>query len=274
MAADKPILSLAEFLSKPSQGHPEESSTPEAVTPALPRKELNDVPVESLAVQPESRLILLTDPRGPGADRMRYLRMQLRAFKSATKLQSLVITSAVPGEGKSTLTVNLATTLAEGEKKPVLVIEADLHQPSLAGILSLSPIEGLAECIEHALNPLAAIRRLEPLNWYLLQAGVPSSNPTGLIQSDGFAKVLAALTPLFEWILIDTPPVAPLTDALSIARQADAALLVVRADTTPRELVEEAVTELGPDRVAAIVLNGAQGLNRLYSKYSKYYGKR
>lgn len=274
MAAEKPILSLAEFLSKPTPDQREEPSSPEPVPPAQPRKELNDVPVETVAVQPESRIANLTDPRSPGADRMRYLRMQLRAFKAATKLQTLVITSAVPGEGKSTLTLNLATALAEGEKKPVLVIEADLHQPSLAAILGVSPREGLAESIEHALNPLAAIRRLEPLNWYLLQAGVPASNPTGLIQSDGFAKVLTALTPHFEWILIDTPPVAPLTDALSIARQADAALLVVRADSTPRELVEEAVTELGPDRLAAIVLNGAQGLNRLYSKYSKYYGKR
>jgi Mrp family chromosome partitioning ATPase len=94
------------------------------------------------------------------------------------------------------------------------------------------------------------------------------------LQSASFARILEKLSPYFEWILIDTPPLAPLSDALLLSRQADATLLVVRADRTTREEVAKAVELLGPGRVAGIVLNGAQELNRLYSKYSGYYGKK
>lgn len=273
MAAEKPIISLAEYLSKPSKHAIEPGPAPVDGASSSRKASFSDIPAESTNIPPESRLVVMTDPRSPGADRIRYLRMQLRGLQAAAKLQSLVITSAIPEDGKSTLTMNLATALAEGGKKPVLVLEADLHQPSLAKALGLPPREGLAECLEKALDPLKAIRRVEPLNWYLLQAGSPESNPTELLQSGGFPKMLAVLAPHFDWILIDTPPVAPLTDALSLVREADAAVLVVRADVTPREAVEDAVAELGTERLAAIVLNGAQDLNRLYSKYSRYYGK-
>jgi Mrp family chromosome partitioning ATPase len=78
----------------------------------------------------------------------------------------------------------------------------------------------------------------------------------------------------FDWILIDTPPVAPLTDAVSLSRHVDGTLLVVRAGCTPQEAVKEALTLIGPKHVLGIVFNAAESLNRLYSQYYGYYDKK
>ncbi len=180
----------------------------------------------------------------------------------------------MPEDGKSTIAMSLATNLSEQGQRTVLLIEADLHKPALARSLGLRPRPGLAECLEDGLDPLSQLRKVEPLGWYSLQAGSPRGNPTELIQSDALKALMERLTPYFEWILIDTPPVLPLTDALSFSRQVDATLLVVRADRTPREAIEQALTVIGRKHVLGIVLNGAEGLGRLYSQYYRHYGKK
>jgi Mrp family chromosome partitioning ATPase len=171
----------------------------------------------------------------------------------------------------SSAVLNLATALAERGARRVLVIEADLHRPSLADSLGITASPGLAECIEAGLDPLSRIQRIEPLQWYLMHAGHPTVNPSDLMHSPALQGVMEKLAAYFDWILMDTPPVAPLSDALSLSQVADASLLVVRADRTPRESVEDAIALLGPNRLAGIVFNGAESLNRLYSKYSGYY---
>jgi capsular exopolysaccharide synthesis family protein len=236
--------------------------------------ELLQVPVEEVRVQPELRIALLTEPRSPGADRFRYLRMRLREMKAAVNLQKLLITSPLPQDGKSTVVLNLATALAEEGKRRVLVIEADLYHPTLAQRLELSPRPGLGECLEKDLDPLSALDRLQPLGWYLLRAGKSNANPTELLQSEAFSKVMQRFSPYFEWILIDTPPVAPLTDAVSVSRHVDACMLVVRAGCTPQEAVNQALSLLGQKHVLGIIFNAAEGLNRVYSDYYGYYGKK
>src|SRR6202022_3963639 len=119
----------------------------------------------------------------------------------------------------------------------------------------------------------SAIRRVEPLNWYLLPAGSPAANPTELLQTPALSAVMQKLSPYFDWILIDSPPILPLTDALMLQRQSDATLLVVRAGATPDESVEEAIALVGRQNIAGVVLNGIEGLDRLYGKYG-YYGKK
>jgi capsular exopolysaccharide synthesis family protein len=156
----------------------------------------------------------------------------------------------------------------------VLVIEADLYNPTLAQRLGLSPHPGLGECLEKGLDPLSVLHRLQPLGWYLLRAGVSTANPTELLQSESFSKVLQAVSPYFDWILVDTPPVAPLTDAVSLSRHVDASMLVVRAGHTPQEAVRQALSLLGQKHVLGIIFNAAEGLNRVYSDYYGYYGKK
>lgn len=234
--------------------------------------DLGQIPVEMVQITPEQRLIVISEPRSPGADRFRYLRMRLRDLRGKAELKSLVITSPTPQDGKSTVAMNLATVLAESGRRQVLLVEADLHRPSLAKTLEVPTLPGLADCLEIGLDPLKAIRKIEPLHWYLLQAGTPQVNATELLQMESLPALLDTLKSHFDWVIVDTPPVAPLTDALCISRLVDAVLLVLRAGKTPQELVHDALGLLGPGKVAGLIFNGAEELNRLYDKYAGYYG--
>jgi succinoglycan biosynthesis transport protein ExoP len=232
--------------------------------------QLNQVSVEEVRLHPGVRIVLHSNPISPGADRFRYLKMCLREASHAGKLKTLLITSPLPQDGKSTITMNLATALAEGGKRTVLVIEADLHHPTLTEQLSLEVRPGLMECLAEGLSPTSALRRLEPLGWYLLPAGEPCRNPTELLQSEVLADIVQELSQHFDWILIDSPPVVPLTDAISLARHANATLLVAREGRTPDEAIERSIALLGRQRVLGIVLNGVENLERLYSGYYGY----
>jgi capsular exopolysaccharide synthesis family protein len=236
--------------------------------------DLGKIPVETVEIKPEQRLIVLSEPRSPGADRFRYLRMRLRELRGKGQLKSLVITSPTPQDGKSTVSMNLATVLAESGRRQVLLVEADLHRPSLAKTLEVPALPGLAECLESGLDPLEAIRRIEPVHWYLLQAGKPQGNPTELLQTASLPAVFDTLTTHFDWVIVDTPPMLPLTDALCLSRLTDAVLLVLRAGKTPQETVHEALGLLGPGKVAGLIFNGAEELAKLYEKYAGYYGQK
>ncbi len=263
--------------STPKCAHPTETELPkqEAGKVAEDIQNLNPlerIPVEEVDVDPLGKIVFYTDPRGVAADRFRFLRMRIRELSEARKLKSLLVTSALSLDGKSTVSLNLATALAERGQSPVLLLEADLYHPTLAERLGLKAAPGLAECLSSGLAPLSVVRRIEPLSWYFLPAGRQLADPSDLLHGDGFATIMQALLPHFRWIVIDSPPVVPVADALALARQADASLLVVRAGQTPTDAVEAALESLGPKHVMGVILNGVEGLDRLYSKYNKYYG--
>ena len=229
--------------------------------------------VEKANLSPENRLVYYVDPRHPAADRFRLLRMRLKAHWSTGKLKKLLITGPLAHDGKSTVVLNLATALAERGKRRVLVIDADLHHSSLAERLRFKPWAGLTEClIDPETSPFSAIRCIEPLGWYLLPAGEPRRNPTELLQAPGFGQMMQKLSSCFDWILIDSPPVIPLTDSLSLQQHVDARLLVVRAGQTPREAVEQTIALLGKKNIVGVVLNGVEARDNLYYQY--YDGNR
>jgi protein-tyrosine kinase len=237
-----------------------------AATTTLP-----EFAVETAHLGAENRLIYYNDPRSPAADRYRLLRMRLKELRRTGKLKKILVTGALAHDGKSTVVLNLATALAERGKHSVLVIEADLHHSSLAGNLKLKPWAGLSEClIDDTVPPLSAIRRIEPLGWHLLPAGEPRRNPTELLQTAALGQLIQSLSPCFDWILIDSPPVIPLTDSLSLQQHADGSLLVVRAGQTPREAVEQTIALLDKKNILGIVLNGVEAHNHLYYQYNEY----
>ncbi len=235
--------------------------------------EFDRIPVDEVHLDVANRIVLYTDPQGLAADRFRFLRLRLRERAQTAKLKTILVTSPLPQDGKSTVALNLATALSEHGARKVLLLEADLYHATIAGNLGLPARAGLATCLEKGLDPMSAIRRLEPLSWYLLPGGEAHDNPTELLHSDRFSTIMETLSPHFDWIIIDSPPITPVTDALSLMRHADAALLVVRAGSTPQASVKAACALLGPKNIIGIVLNGVEGLNRLYSKYYGRYGK-
>lgn len=260
-AAPEKVITFANAAPTALADHPHATNT------AAPARE--EFPTEEARLTPEARLVYFDDPHSPAADRIRLLRMRLKEFWAAGKLKKLLITGPLAHTGKSTLVLNLATALAERGKYSVLVLEADLHHPSIGSILKLKPWSGLTECLmSEAASPLSAIRRIEPLGWYLLPAGEPCGrNPTELLQSNTFGQIVKSLSPYFDWILIDSPPVVPLTDSLLLQSQADASMLVVQAGETPRSAVEQTIGLLGKQNILGIVLNGVQTSNHLYYQY-------
>lgn len=248
------------------------SPQPPAIEKAPIRPELADIIPEDTRVPATSRLVYHTAPESAGADRFRYLRMRLNELWNTGRLKTLLITSPLPGDGKSTVALNLSTALAEGGRKNVLLLEADMHHASITALLGLDTRDGLAECLERDVNPLQVIRRIDTLSLYVLAAGRAQGNPSELLQGPAISSTLQKLSPIFDWILIDAPPVMPLTDALSLRSQASAALLVARAGCTSRAAIEESMQLLGKQHVVGIVLNQARDLDRIYSKYYSYGG--
>lgn len=232
---------------------------------------LQQVPIETIQIRSEDCIFAHTDPRGPAADRLRFLRMRLNQVWNPEKLKKLLVTSPLPHEGKSTITLNLAVTLAEQGNRPVLLLEGDLQRPALSRELGLDSRPGVAECLERDADPYSLIRRIEPIGCYILPAGKPRGNPSELLQREALPKMMESLSRYFDWILIDSPPVAPLTDTLSWKELADATLLLARAGITPTRAVDEALNLLGRKHVLAIILNGVEGIDRLYKKYYKAY---
>jgi capsular exopolysaccharide synthesis family protein len=265
---------IFEALRRSQQASGEPSLSPRPLPEALEAVPgLQSVATERVHISSESRVIVHTHPSSLGADRFRLLGTRLRELRAGVRRKTLLLTSPLPQDGKSTVALNLATVLADHGKRPVLLLEADFYRPSLSRLLGLGKGLGLAECLQDDSDPLVALRRIEPLGWYFLPAGRPVSQPTELVQSERLAPLVATLAAHFDWILVDSPPTTPVADILALKAQADGCLLVIRAGQTPRETVEEAVRQLGREHVLAIILNGAEGLDRRYSKYyGKYYG--
>lgn len=234
--------------------------------------ELDVITADVAQIERSSRIAVHDDPRGPCADRFRLLRLRLNERWNAETMKTLLITSPLPNDGKSTVALNLATALSERGNRMVLLIGADLHRPALTERLGLPERPGLAECLEDGLKPLSAIRRVEPLGWYLLPAGKARGNPTELLQGGSIAQIKQELSRHFDWILIDSPPAIPLADVLALKQRSDASLLVIRAGRTPTEMVERSVTLLGRKHVLGMVLNGIEHFDPAYSKYYSSYG--
>ena len=229
------------------------------------------VATEVSPLPPESRIVVHSDPRSAGADRFRLVRIRLKNLQATRGLKSLLITSPLPEDGKSTVALNLATVLSENGKHPVLLLEADVYRPSILKKLGLKLWYGLTECYKRGSDPMMAVRRIDPLGFYLLPAGRPADDGVSLLQSNFTSQLIKRLSSnFFKWILIDSPPTMPIADILVLKGLADGTLLVARAGRTPREAIEETTRYLGRDHVIGIILNDVKGLEATYSQYYGY----
>lgn len=231
--------------------------------------------VPSVEASDVSRIVGYLSPATSAADRFRLLRMRLRMLRSLAPLKTILVTSPLPRDGKSTVSMNLAMTLTEKRSKNVLLIDFDLHRGSVTEQLNLEDARGVSECLQSGADPLALIRRVDPLGFFALsRGGCGSDIPSELLLPSALTPFFAAIVPEFDWIIIDSPPVLPLADALSIAQSTDGTLLVARAGKTPAKAVEEAIGLLGRKSLLGILLNGAEERHKGYYKYQSYYKDR
>lgn len=174
-------------------------------------------------------------PRSAVAESYRAFRAAL-LLSRAGGLKSLMITSCLPGEGKSSTAVNLAIVLGQLGKRVVL-IDADLHRPRLHEIFHISNRVGLVSVLAEDLDATRAIITTDMPGVFLVPSGPATPNPSGLLASDAMTKFLELAALNFDYVIIDAPPVAPVADALVIGNQIDGAVLCVRGAKTPRDQV-------------------------------------
>jgi capsular exopolysaccharide synthesis family protein len=229
-------------------------------------------PFQSLSVSlpPHSRLICLTAKDSLGAEKFRFLGVRLRQFQQGRPLKKVLITSTIPEEGKSTISGNLAATLARKQKQKILLLEGDLRRPSLCHQFGLSKLPGLSEWLQGPPGPIANIYYLEGPGFWFLPAGHPPDNPLELMQSGRLSELMDRLTAGFDWIVIDSPPVLPLADTTVWTRVADGILLVTREGTTEKRQLVRGLQVLEQSKLLGVVLNSSK--NTDHKNYYQRYG--
>ena len=181
------------------------------------------------------------------------------------------VTSSMRGEGKSTTSVNLSYVLAEKGSR-VLLIDGDLRLPSVAKKLEIDNIPGLADLLRGRGAKMDEFRSHMLDNWYVLPAGTIPPNPSELLGSGRMANVLNQLRQMFDYIVIDLPPVNLVSDAISISSLISGLIVVIREDYTEKKELENCFRQLKLSNVNILgcVMNGTKSGSGAYSKYRKY----
>lgn len=213
-----------------------------------------------------SRLICYSNPRSQVSEAYRTLRTNIHF--TASNLQTMIVTSAEPGEGKTTTISNLAIVFAQSGKK-VLLLDGDLRKPSVHRVFRLSNTNGLSDVLLGQIEVEEAIQRIDEIGMDVIPAGKSPDTPTELISSSRMREVLAWLTMRYDLVLIDTPPLLPVTDSQVFSTFVDGVLIVIRSGKARREHVKKAKSLL--DHVGAKVIGVVLNDKKRGSKDRAYY---
>ncbi len=214
-----------------------------------------------------------SDTHSPRVEAFRVLRTNLQFLDVDLDAKVFVITSSVPGDGKTTTASNLAVTLAQSGQR-VALVEADLRRPRVAEYLHLEGAVGLTTVLVGRVELDEALQPYGQHGLTVLTSGATPPNPAELVQSQAMSDVLGKLKARFDVIIVDAPPLLPVTDAAPLTAQSDGALLVVRHGRTTRDQVRGSVERLGlvNGRLLGVVLNMSPARTDSYYGYGYGYG--
>nr|MDQ2970695.1 polysaccharide biosynthesis tyrosine autokinase [Acidobacteriota bacterium] len=226
------------------------------------------------AGEPSIELLPHRQPRSIIAERYRAFRISL-LMSRAGGLKSILVTSAFSKEGKTATAVNLAVVLAQLGKR-VLLVDADLHRPRLHEIFHVSNRTGLVSILAENLNPERAVARTEISDLFLVPAGPSTPNPSGLLSSEAMGSFLDLARLNYDYVILDGPPVLPVSDSLVVGYKTDGAVVCIRGGETPRENVAKAIAKLrrGGVWILGALINNVVEDADTYGKYQyddKYY---
>lgn len=221
-------------------------------------------------------VVVLQEPTSVISEAFRALRTAVLFSTPGAPPKVVLLTSATSGEGKSVTSLNLAATLAESGSR-VLLIDADLRRPTCHRSLGTGNARGLSTFLSGQATLAEVVVPLDKPRLDFLPAGPTPPNPAELVGSARMRDALAGLRDEYEFVLIDSPPVVPVTDGVVLSREADAVVLVVKGHDTPLELVRRARDHLGVANahlIGAVINNVDLGWGDLYfySRYTGYYG--
>lgn len=204
-------------------------------------------------------------------EQYRRLAAVLHDAQANTGLRVVMIASALSGEGKTLTASNLALTLSESYQRRVLLIDADLRKPTLHQVFRIESTLGLSTGLESPTETKLTVHQVSP-KLSVLPAGRPTSDPMAGLISDRMRRLIEEARETFDWVIIDTPPVVLIPDANLLAAMVDATVLVIRANSTPHNLVKRAAEAIGARRIIGTVLNQAESASGArYGAYSGYY---
>ena len=213
-------------------------------------------------------LFIKENPKSLLAEKYRNLRTSIEYSSVDKKLQTIVVTSSDKNEGKSTVSSNLAYVLAQGEKK-VLIVDCDLRKPTVHKKFELSNEVGLTEVLVDKINLDKAIQKLD-YGVDVLTSGMIPPNPAEIVGSKSVESLLDHLKTIYDYIIIDTPPVGIVTDGIVLSGKVDGTILVVRANKTKDINVIESYNEL--KKVNANILGTVINIVETPKDKYGYYG--
>lgn len=246
------------------------------IIPRLTNRELNEKYSDNGNVS-DMRQMLLTyyAPRSNISEAYRSLRTNLQYFNADKPLKSLLITSAIAKEGKSTISSNLGITMSQRGLNTI-IIDGDLRKPALHKLLDMDLKKGLTDCI---INPEMSIddiiKKTSIENLSLITAGDTPPNPTDLLESESMKTIIKKIKKRFDFVIVDSPPIMVVSDAVVISRILDGVLIVIESKRTRKDAIyksKEIIENVG-GKVLGVVLNKSHfsRIDRLYGGYSGYY---
>jgi capsular exopolysaccharide synthesis family protein len=223
----------------------------------------------------EPHLVAVSQPRSAYCEQFRSLRTRILQAGERLQTRAIVVTSAGVAEGKTLTALNLAWLLAQTEGVRALIIDSDLRQPCATDYLGIDAPVGLSEVLGGLLSLEDAIVRLDPAGLHLLPGGKPRDDVAELLSGPSYARLLNDVRRMFDYIIIDAPPLGIFTDANVLMNRADGALLVVRAGKTKYGVLDKLLEQIPKDRLMGVVLNRSDDQPDPSSYYyqHRYYSK-
>ena len=214
-------------------------------------------------------LFMNGDDSKRGTEEFRTLRSRLYHLREKMSLKKLLITSALPKEGKSFTSSNLAQVLVRQHGRRVLLIDADLRGPRLHLMLGTTAGPGLSDYLQGKNDEFSIMQRGPLENLFFIPSGTGIEDPAELVGNGKLKTLLQRVEPLFDWIIVDSPPAIPVSDASVLAKACDGVLMVVRSNSTPCDAARKAREEFPDQSLIGVVLNGTSDDAASYARY--YY---
>jgi capsular exopolysaccharide synthesis family protein len=230
--------------------------------------DLSRIPARPWALSLEQLPALLE--RGPAVEQFRSLRSRIFELRDISPLKTILVSSGVPQEGKSFISTNLALSLARHKNSKVLLIDGDMRRYTLHQILGCESHPGLADYLAGKVDVLDVMQRPEALqaptagatailpNLTFIAGGNGGDKAADLSGSPRFGELIRQAAPHFDWIIVDSSPVLPVSDAVNLARWCDGVLLVARGGVTKFPVAQRAQSELKASKILGFVLNAVQ----------------
>lgn len=205
------------------------------------------------------------------AEQFRILRSRLYRLREKSPVRTLLVTSTLPGEGKTFVALNLALAIARQHERRALLIDADLRASRLHVRLGAPSAPGLSDYLNGRVDEHSIVQADPKIELFLIPAGRPVHNPSELLANGILGDLICELSPMFDWVIVDAPPVLAVGDAGIIAEFCDGVIVVARAGRTAHDLVKTTVQEFRGRNLLGVVLNAASEAEN-YCSYSQYAG--